>query len=203
MCAGFVVLNLRKLPEIWNASDDASMTLQFIGDQVQAQPNDQQILRAANFTHPERVGIFPKRWDGHVADGLWRYPNDLLKHRPELAMLHFNGGGHSKDNEGPYFDTHYLLVGGTFGKKPEQKHDVHLDTYGLIQEQVRLPWPWARARVQSLVRPDNVSYPLQLIYEDPTKQREQEERGGKLPSASTKELIELAKQFDIIKKTTR
>ena len=154
MCSGFMVIDVERLPSVWNLS--AAIDLKRIGrDKLKNhRPNDQLILRAINLTFPEEVGVLSSDlWDGHIADSLWRFPFRVSENRPRLGMLHFNGGG---ADMGTYFEQHEFLK----HENPDTQR-----TFGLVKEQVYLPWSRVRFRLESLVRPgDGSSFLLKLHY---------------------------------------
>jgi hypothetical protein len=153
MCSGFMIIDIGKLPFIWNLT--ATIDLKRIGQEKlkNHRPNDQLILRAVNMTFPDKVGILSSEiWDGHIADSLWRFPFKVSEHRPRLGMLHFNGGG---ADMGAYFERHNFLTQET----PDTQK-----TFGLVKEQVYLPWSWTQFRLESMIRPGDRGYALTLNY---------------------------------------
>ena len=85
---------------------------------------------------PELVGTLPPAWDVSVA-ALWR--GDLRDRRPAVGMLHFNGGGASKESA---FLAHGYIVGARWNR-----------TWGVATYYERLSWSWAQFIAQSRVPP--------------------------------------------------
>jgi len=153
MCSGFMVIDIAKLPYVWNLT--ASIDLKRTSKEKfrNHPPNDQLILRALNLTYPDQVGLLSSEtWDGHSGDSLWRFPYKVSEHRPRLGMLHFNGGG---SDMGAYFEHHQFL---TQNNRDTQR------TFGLAKEQVYLPWSWAQFRMEALICPGENGFLVQLHY---------------------------------------
>lgn len=148
MCSGFVLLNMNALPEIWDLAE--KLDLRAMGTSIRQQPNDQLIFRAINITHPERVSVLPPEWDISIADEVWRFRKTIVQNRPQVGMIHFNGGGSSKE---AFFETHSFLTDETLRW-----------TFGMANYFIRLPWSWARFTVESITS-EGQGYPLLVKYE--------------------------------------
>ena len=145
MNAGFVILNLQKLPLVWNVA--STLDLMEISERTDQGANDQLVFQAVNRTRPDLVQLLPKEWDVSVTS-LWRgglvadrdyFPfENMSPHRPDgVGMLHFNGGKSSKEN--------VFTSGGSFLDIQKRGR------YGWANANyyVRLPWAWARYLVES------------------------------------------------------
>jgi len=146
-CAGFVVLNIRKLPLAWEIVSGVNLT--DAPAEFGQRPNDQIVLKVVKKREPGLVGELPDAWDLSVAD-LFRYRKTIVKKRPSAGMLHFNGAGKG----GAYFDTHTSL-----------KNERFRHTWGLASYHVRLPWQWARFAASSRTR-DGRGYPVEIFWRD-------------------------------------
>lgn len=157
LCSGFVILNVRRLDELWEAVP--SLDLKRIGKRMRSAPDDQLILRAMNRTYPEVVGVLPREWDITANNGYqgkfnkkFLLATDEKKVLDELkyaGILHLNGGGTSDE---AYFMQHQLLTG---------KYD---HSFGLLQYYARMPWSWAKFIVESN-KHDGISYSPVVVTE--------------------------------------
>jgi lipopolysaccharide biosynthesis glycosyltransferase len=91
-CAGVLLLNVHRFGEFWGILKRSNWT------GVELPHADQSILNKVMQDYPDKVGNFSKEWDLNVASH-WRYrgDNSLLKNRPELGLVHYNGGGSTKE----------------------------------------------------------------------------------------------------------
>ena len=126
MCAGFMMFNLKKAGSLWDLASRCD--LKGIMEKYELNLGDQLILRAVNETFPEVVGDLPDAWTISYANGGYMHTHDIVDWRPNVGMLHFNGGTISKES---YFKEHKVIQ-----NKP--------DTWGMAAYYARLPWPWAR-----------------------------------------------------------
>ena len=95
-CDGFMILNLCKGSKIWELAasiDFPAMSREFSNQNI----DDQLIFRAIHRTYPTEATLLPDEWSISVANGGWRYAKKLVEVKPAVGMLHFNGGGASKD----------------------------------------------------------------------------------------------------------
>jgi len=146
-CADFVVLNMKRMDEIWELASRSP--LQNISNETGQNPDDQLIFLAVNHSFPEEVALLPSAWSFTVTE-LWRpkfHHEKLVAAKPDIGMLHFNGGGSSKE---PYFKAHTFL------------RDFN-DTWGNAMYYATMPWPWARYTVLSLIPDGQTGYPLQIV----------------------------------------
>lgn len=90
-CAGFLVLNVQKLDEIWDMARRCDLAN--ISNVTGHDFNDQLIFLAVNRTFPNVVALLPGEWAISVANGAWRHAGDIVDYRPKVGMFHFNGGG--------------------------------------------------------------------------------------------------------------
>lgn len=148
-CSGFTVLRPSATETIWELFGKVST--ETFAEMLKPWPvvGDQFVLRAVNRVFPDRVGWLPPRWDVSAMNGPWKFkPKRLYPNRKEgVSMLHFNGGGESKE---PYFKDH--------------KHFQSSKHWGLAKYYVDLPWSWAQQTLKSRIRRENAGYPLELDY---------------------------------------
>jgi len=143
-CSGFIVINLKKTVKIWEAASKADLAN--ISQHTHQAPDDQLVFRSIKMEYPDLVGVLPEEWDMNIADGLWMFKRAVVEKRPKVGMLHFNGGGSSKES---FFVAHDFL-----------KDKALKGTFGLVNYYVRLPWTWARFMAYSNVPENQAGFPL-------------------------------------------
>lgn len=146
-CSGFMLLCVPKLPTVWELA--AQSPFAQISKEQRLGANDQVIFVAVNQSFPSSVGVLPPAWDVSVANEMWRYRHRLLTQRPQVGMLHFNGGGFHKQSA---FVSHPFLSG----------PDVHQDTWGMANYYAHLSWTWARYWAASHIQPAQKGYPIKI-----------------------------------------
>mmetsp|Transcript_6226 Transcript_6226/g.9711 ORF Transcript_6226/g.9711 Transcript_6226/m.9711 type:complete len:399 (-) Transcript_6226:73-1269(-) len=150
MCSGFVVMNLQRMNKILPLAKGSSFT---DADGTMFPFRDQSILQAVNISYPNEVNILPPGWDMTVTE-IWQSNNHPYdKKFPNVGMLHFNGGGSSKE--------------AYFGGKNGTEHNFiteFKDTWGNGKFYATLPWEWARYQAKSLVRPGSKGHPIQFFF---------------------------------------
>eukprot|EP00574_Skeletonema_japonicum_P002978 CAMPEP_0201721722 /NCGR_PEP_ID=MMETSP0593-20130828/6330_1 /ASSEMBLY_ACC=CAM_ASM_000672 /TAXON_ID=267983 /ORGANISM="Skeletonema japonicum, Strain CCMP2506" /LENGTH=341 /DNA_ID=CAMNT_0048212585 /DNA_START=39 /DNA_END=1064 /DNA_ORIENTATION=- len=150
MCSGFVVMNLQRMNKILPLAKGSSFT---DADGTMFPFRDQSILQAVNISYPNEVNILPPGWDMTVTE-IWQSNNHPYdKKFPNVGMLHFNGGGSSKE---AYF-------GGENGSEHNFITEFK-DTWGNGKFYATLPWEWARYQAKSLVRPGSKGHPIQFFF---------------------------------------
>ena len=99
-----------------------------------------------NDTFPHKVQYLPTQWDTSVADGgtYNKLRKDPIGFRPKLGMIHYNGGGGSKDE--------FWINNDLMDKNPA--------SFGLTFYYVNMPWPWARFAAQSQIRDGEDGYAI-------------------------------------------
>ncbi|KAL7541196.1 hypothetical protein ACHAXR_010713 [Thalassiosira sp. AJA248-18] len=150
MCAGFVVMNVPRMDEIWTLAQNSP--IQTIAEELDQNINDQLIFRSVNVTYPHEVHVLSDGWDMSAAEK-WqpKLQYSLERTYPNVGMLHFNGGGGKKE---AYFNN---KAGGFIEFFP--------DTWGNAKYYVTLPWAWARYQAKSLRQPDSGGYPISISFE--------------------------------------
>ena len=170
-CDGFMILNLYKGSRIWELAatiDFRAMRKVFSNHNL----DDQLIFRAIHHTYPAEATLLPDEWSISVANGAWRYAKTLVEARPAVGMLHFNGGGASKD---AYFEKGLpVKFPDTWGISRYCKF-IQEETYPSDRPLVinfcrnclfhsftdaKLPWTWALLIGQSMREGDGV--PLKI-----------------------------------------
>lgn len=90
-CAGFMILNLRLMRQnFWKL-----VNLTYPKDvviKVHDKITDQDMVRRFNEHYPDLVSFLPPEWDNHRADNFRQFNHALLRLRPKMGMVHFNGG---------------------------------------------------------------------------------------------------------------
>ena len=105
LCDGFMILNLYKGSKLWELAariDIPAMRKEFPRNNI----DDNLLLKGIHRTYPAEATLLPDSWSISVANGAWKYAQKLVEVRPAVGMLHFNGGGMSKD---PYFVGDFFL----------------------------------------------------------------------------------------------
>lgn len=152
MCSGFVVMNLERMNKILPLAKRSSL-VEAVGTE-KFTFNDQYIYRAINISYPNEVNVLPPGWDMTVT-AIWQKKNQPYdKKFPNVGMLHFNGGGKSKE---AYFELEH----------PEQSFSTKFilrDTWGNGKYYATLPWEWARYQAKSLVRPGSKGHSIQFFF---------------------------------------
>lgn len=136
-CAGFMILNLRKMrQEFWNM-----VNATFVKNYAR-EVDDQEIFRHMQLNFPQYVGSIPVEWDNHLANNFGKLNGkNLLKRRPRMGMLHFNGAG-SRDSFA-YDDP----------KRIE---------FSVVPYIANHPWQWVGFMLKSEVPPGMPGYPVIL-----------------------------------------
>jgi len=151
MCSGFVVMNLQRMKEILTLAKRSNFTA---ADGSKLDLNsDQTIYQAVNISYPNEVNVLPPGWDMTVTE-IWQSNNHPYdKNFPNVGMLHFNGGGSTKE--------------AYFGDGNGTEHNfitTFKDTWGNGKFYATLPWEWARYQAMSLVRPGSKGHSIQFFF---------------------------------------
>jgi hypothetical protein len=149
-CSGFMIVNLHKLQQVW----DSAYTIDFsnASEAYEQGFTDQIVFTAIHDKFPHLVGKLSKEYDLNVANGVWRDAHSFAKTYSELGMIHYNGGGSSKD---PYFNHMYFV-------NPKFMHEIGMPHY-----YVHFPWDWARSFSFSHTIPGR-QFPLVLRHKNQT-----------------------------------
>jgi hypothetical protein len=159
-CAGFVVFDNHRNNEIWDLAANYDL-------HNRTNPNDQEILRAVNISYPETVGILPSAWDVSVANEMWKFNHRLVSVRPNIGMMHFNGG---KDDPRNAFKIQKFLA-----HDNPKEHSDWTNTWHLARYYANMPWEWARYWAKSMVKSDGDSgrkeegYPIKFVHHEGLK----------------------------------
>ena len=152
MCAGFVVMNLQRMKDILMLAKRSSFT-KSDGSKLELNA-DQTILQAVNISYPNEVHVLPPGWDMTVSD-IWQQNNwPYEKNFPNVGMLHFNGGGSSKEayfGLGENGTIHTFMTG-------------FQDSWGNGRYYATLPWEWARYQAKSLVRLGSRGHSIEFFF---------------------------------------
>jgi len=160
MCSGFILLHIDQIERIWELA--APLDLNTMAKSLKQKWNDQLVFKAINVSYPEKVGNLPIAWDFSVGH-IWQYhkkpgpfahlvphnsSSQIVGHRPEVGMMHYNGY-HSQ----PYYRDHPFVTS-----------EARKDTWGLPAIYYsKLPWTWAKYVAASTIG-SNGGYPIQTSY---------------------------------------
>ena len=153
MVSACIIINTEKIADIWNwfRNTDTRQVKHIMEHVLERHiADDQMILQVVNLTHPEKVGILPPAWDVSYVDGPWHKNGQttqpvMPQYRAAVGMLHFNGGGASKD---AYMQKHEVFTKLRAARKNAQQME---QSWGLAGYYADLPWPQARFMAESLV----------------------------------------------------
>lgn len=158
ICSGFVVMNVPRMKEILLLAKRSNFT-NADGSKLNINA-DQTIYQAFNISYPNEVHVLPDGWDMTVSE-IWQPKNRPYdKKFPNVGMLHFNGGGSSKE---AYF-------GGKNGTEHSFMSDFK-DTWGNGKYYATLPWEWARYQAKSLVREGSKGHSIEFFLEGKRRTR--------------------------------
>jgi len=149
-CAGFVLLNMQRMGEFWGKLKIAIAKLsaenddktQHVRDHEMMRHGDQSMLKVVHEYFPDEVGPLPDAWDLSMANQLWKVASHLVEKRPRAGMLHFNGGGGSKES---YFSK-----------------GITSDGFRTVNYYVQLPWSWVHFLGESRCAATQSCRPLKL-----------------------------------------
>lgn len=151
-CAGFVILNVKRVPIIWDVASKVDMKT--FSKERRQKYGDQLILKAVNWTEPEMVAFLPDEWALSIANGgLWKHTKKLDKYRPQVGMFHFNGAGRSKNS---------------YWKNENAPIQRYPDKYGLAIYYVNLPWSWALFLAKSQIT-QGEGHPIVIRHQETDK----------------------------------
>jgi hypothetical protein len=180
-CSGFMLLNRETLPDFWARIRNYDLLTLTNYTVHQAQKTvrqrglgDQFLMRSMAVTEPHLVGTLPSQWDVSANDGPWwpRRGDGLQTDRPHgIGMLHFNGGGASKDSA---FASHMFLVqthNETSGTSTSNSSNPFPDTWGLAHYYNDLPWHFARYMAQSQVMADGQGHLISIQHVQQSRSR--------------------------------
>ena len=120
--AGFMMFNVHLMAPFWDVVQSGILEH---ADWDWFQHADQSLL--VNVKQLGHGGDLTDAWDIHLGDGAWRYSDKLPEHVPQAGMLHFNGGGKSKEA--------YFKGRSGWSKKPG---------WTVVNYYVDMPWSWVR-----------------------------------------------------------
>jgi lipopolysaccharide biosynthesis glycosyltransferase len=159
-CAGVMLVNVHKLDKFWEHVN----SMKWEGNMLQ--DLDQSMVIEVGKEYPGSVELLSAPWDLTVTMH-WREhkKENIIKFRPEAGIVHFNGGGSSKD---PYFKSDFVKD--------------HRDGFGLPATYFSdLPWTWARFMGKSVGGPANTGIRIKgssnatIILRSPIKTIQQSE----------------------------
>ena len=146
-CSGFMVLRPQDMETVWKIWSD--VPTEMLHKMLKRRPvaDDQLVLRAVAQLFPDHVGHLPAHWDVSASDGPWRdKPNQLIKYRPAVSMMHYNGGG---TNNEAFWKVHPFYAS---------------EHWALTRYYVDMPWSWAQQQLKGRIRRDHAGYELALEY---------------------------------------
>lgn len=153
-CAGFMILTLSKLKDIWNLAltmdfSSAKFAIKKNSNKMEA-VSDQLVFQAVEDEYRHLAGRLTSEWDISLASGAWRFQHEIPQAYPALGMMHYNGGAWSKD---AYWNNSVLYFN-------DEKFKGSL---GITNYYIHLPWTWARSYAKSLTT-DQQRFNLQLFH---------------------------------------
>ena len=163
-CAGFMVLNVQSLSNMWKVVTNAYQTkLKELRQQqgLYLDNADQSFLQVYQYERSEQVQTLPNAWDNSIAAGLYKSRSTLVQDRPEIGYLHFNGGGQSKQawflsssSSSSSSSNNNKNNNGTdtssSNKIPQKYYSSWMtdpilhETFGLVDYYIRISWEWAK-----------------------------------------------------------
>lgn len=149
-CAGFILINVDYMgKEFWKRIRQIDAHSPFVNATNQSL-DDQFLLRKLGEHYPNSVSLLPEAWDNSWANGLWRFPTDkrVMQKRPEVGMLHLNGGGPSKQSA---FKSH-IILGNSDLKKTWQVPVIYYENFA---------WSWTKYFLGAQTR-NGRSFPLSI-----------------------------------------
>eukprot|EP00977_Amphora_coffeiformis_P019798 scaffold7467_cov187-Amphora_coffeaeformis.AAC.3 len=178
MVSACMLINVSRLNELWKLyqSVDVHKVKSIMEDTLDRHiADDQMILQVLNITNPQVVGYLDPAWDVSYVDGPWNKPKNQLnepvlpRYRSAVGMLHYNGGGSSKEA--------YMVKHEVFRKKKSalrcfmlwpfggcQQQKNLSSSWGLAQYYIDLPWSQARFIAESQVQDE--CYTVQFFIDD-------------------------------------
>ena len=153
-CSGFMVLDNHRMQDIWNLAAKSNLS-------AMPEVRDQLMLQSVNASFPEEIGILPPAWDVSVANSIWQFNEDLVKIRPDIGMMHFNGG---RGDPGNAFQVHKYI-------NPDTPRGLaHSDwrrTFHLASYYANMPWEWTRYWAKSMVGNSELEgYPIKIVHHE-------------------------------------
>ena len=146
MCAGFVVMYVPRMEEIWTLAQESPI------DQIAKDfhdNSDQLIYRAVDVTYPNEVNVLSDSWAisaaTHWQPKYWTYEETFKG----AGMLHFNGGGSNKNA--------YFLQEKTFLKQ-------FRNTWGTAEYYILIPWSWAQYQAKSMIGATSEGYSIKIRF---------------------------------------
>ena len=157
-CAGFVLLNLHRMDDFWiNLKLAVAKLKKDVDTQTfnkQMQHGDQSMMNVVHQYFPDDVGPLPDAWDLSLTE-LWKVTSQIVEKRPRACMLHFNGGGSSKES---YFEKQKTTTLARAG-------------YRTANYYVELPWSWARFAGESRCAASRTCRSLSLVHKGLTVEK--------------------------------
>lgn len=182
MVSAFMLLNVNQLRDLWRIYQTVPPAhVKHIMDNVlrgRHVADDQMLLQVVNVTHPHNVGILPTPWDISYLDGPWwatgdnpahyHRPEFMSAYRPTIGMLHFNGGGASKES---YFVQHEVFQKNSVQQprlrrnqqQQQEQHEMIAKSWGQAKYYIDMSWYQARFLVENQVV-DDECYQLELLH---------------------------------------
>lgn len=124
--SGFMMFNVHRMASFWDVVQRG--LLEHADWEWFSGSADQPLLR--NVHRLGHGGYLTDAWDVHLAAGAWKHRNKLPEKVPQAGMLHFNGGGRSKQ---AYFNS-------TSGWSTRPGWTV-------VNYYIDMPWSWVRYMV--------------------------------------------------------
>jgi len=141
--SGFAIYYMQRMPTFWKLLDSLPEI---------SHTNDQSLLGQVHDAFPNATGTLPREWDVHMGHGWRGRPQSILWQQERVGMAHFTGdpptGSSYLDDNGVI--KYCLRVGQRCGDDPEGR-EQYMQTWGLVDYYIRLPWHYVRYFMESQV----------------------------------------------------
>ncbi len=110
MCVGFLIWNVQEMEETLKIT--SSINYQKLQSEsknpvtTHVNLNDQLFIVSVNVTLQKVVQLLPMEWDISIANGIWKLKRNIVEKRPNIGIIHFNGGGICTN---AYFNEHDFI----------------------------------------------------------------------------------------------
>ncbi len=121
-CAGLMVFNCRKMGKFFELALKTKES-----GKLEKTINDQILLRNVADNYPEILGDLSQPWDTHLADGAYKYRNQICEKLTKNGMFHFNGSGSC--------NTEYWN---------KMEDWINRPGWRLTKYYIEIPWEWVK-----------------------------------------------------------
>lgn len=141
-CSGFMIINLAEFDNFWDMVRGLS--------QVPWKVNDQRLIGAVAKSFPSAVGALSDQWSVDMAST--RGVPHKLRQKDSVAILHYNGVREISDT---FWDPglEYYCDRIEECKSSEEYRKAFVESWGLADYYIRLPWPWVKSMAAAEIPP--------------------------------------------------